>query len=113
MACINVEDVICGAEGEIVSNVIEDQPDEGISEANPLQPPEAANEDSIEDKLPESLAESATKEARPAADVKTQPDAVSTDSGISMDSGISSGNSEGEVENTEQLFYEKPKHLNQ
>lgn len=42
-----------------------------------------------------------------------QPDSVSTDSGISMDSGISSGNSEGEVETQEQLFYEKPKHLNQ
>lgn len=42
-----------------------------------------------------------------------QPDAVSTDSGISMDSGISSGNSEGDEVDAEQLFYEKPKHLSQ
>ena len=40
-----------------------------------------------------------------------QPDSLSTDSGISMDSGVSSGNSETEID--QELFYEKPKHLNQ
>ena len=44
-------------------------------------------------------------------ETRSQPDNVSTDSGVSIDSGISSGNSEGEVDT--ELIYEKPKHLNQ
>ena len=87
-----------------------------VSDQEPEESPTVKTEPKDEPKpTEEKISDIKSDESKSSVteETKKPPDSVSTDSGICTDSGISSGNSDPEVDNPDQLVYEKPKHLNQ